>query len=192
MTLDSAGDDGEPGVAATHGFADGVDVHRRHDDMDQATGLATFTPISLTVQANRAWTIQVNGNAAFWTASAGAWASKPVSDLIWSLTPAGPTSAMSTTATTLTTGSAGPGSPGVIRLHAPNRALGDRQAGQLLDDREVHHDDAVSGGQVDSKKGSRKRLPFFLRFRILLLNLHADDARLAAALLGFGFAHTLS
>ena len=82
-------------------------------DMDRVTGLATFTPISLTVQANRAWTIQVNGNAAFWTASAGAWASKPVSDLIWSLTPAGPTTAMSTTATTLTTGSPGPGSPGV-------------------------------------------------------------------------------
>jgi hypothetical protein len=88
-------------------------------DMDQATGLATFTPISLTVQANRAWTVQVNGNAAFWTASAGAWASKPVSDLIWSLTPAGPTTAVSTTPTTLTTGSAGPGSPGVTVYMRP-------------------------------------------------------------------------
>jgi hypothetical protein len=88
-------------------------------DMDQATGLATFTPISLTVQANRAWTIQVNGNAAFWTASAGSWASKPVGDLIWSLTPAGPTTAMSTTATTLTTGSAGPGSPSVAVYMRP-------------------------------------------------------------------------
>jgi hypothetical protein len=87
--------------------------------MDQATGLATFTPISLTVQANRAWTVQVNGNAAFWTASAGAWASKPVSDLIWSLTPAGPTTAVSTTPTTLTTGSAGPGSPGVTVYMRP-------------------------------------------------------------------------
>jgi hypothetical protein len=65
----------------------------------------------MSVQANRAWTIQVNGNSAFWTASSGAWASKPVSDLIWSLTPAGSTTAMSTTAKTLTTGSAGPGSP---------------------------------------------------------------------------------
>jgi hypothetical protein len=80
-------------------------------DMDQATGLATFTPLTMSVQANRAWTIQVNGNSAFWTASAGAWASKPVSDLIWSLTPAGSTTAMSTTANTLTTGSAGSGSP---------------------------------------------------------------------------------
>ena len=82
-------------------------------DMNQATGLATFTPITLTVQGNRAWTVQVNGNAALWTASAGAWTSKPVSDLIWSLTPAGATTAMSTTAQTLTTGSAGPGSPSI-------------------------------------------------------------------------------
>ncbi|HEY2165478.1 MAG TPA: hypothetical protein VGH04_15885 [Gemmatimonadaceae bacterium] len=82
-------------------------------DMDQAAGLATFTPISLTVQANRAWTIQVNASAAFWSASGGAWTSKPVSDLIWSLAPAGATTTMSTTAKTLTTGSAGPGSPSV-------------------------------------------------------------------------------
>lgn len=82
-------------------------------DMDQAAGLATFTPISLTVQGNRSWTIQVSGNSAFWTASGGAWSSKPVGDLIWSLTPSGPTTPVSTTATTLTTGSAGPGSPAV-------------------------------------------------------------------------------
>src|SRR4029077_3978108 len=67
------------------------------------------------------------------------------------------------------------------RLHGPNRTLGDRQAGQLLDDGEVHHDDAVSVDRWTAKKGSRKRLPFFLRFRILLLNLDADDARRAAA-----------
>jgi hypothetical protein len=82
-------------------------------DMDATAGLATASPITLTVQGNRAWTIQVNGMTAFWTASAGAWTSKPVSDLIWSLTPGGATTAMSTTATTLTTGSPGPGSPSV-------------------------------------------------------------------------------
>jgi hypothetical protein len=42
-----------------------------------------------------------------------------VGDLIWSLTPAGPTTAMSTTATTLTTGSAGPGSPSVAVYMRP-------------------------------------------------------------------------
>ena len=83
-------------------------------DMDQATGVATFTPVSLSVMANRSWTLQVNANFAFWTASAGAWGSKPASDLIWSLTPAGPTTSVTTTATTLTTGSAGPGSPTVL------------------------------------------------------------------------------
>ena len=82
-------------------------------DMDASRGLASFTPVTLTVQANRAWTVQVKGNSAFWTASAGAWTGKPVSDLVWSLTPAGTTKAMSTTSATLTTGSAGSGSPGV-------------------------------------------------------------------------------
>jgi hypothetical protein len=80
-------------------------------DMDIAAGLAGFTPVSLSVKGNRAWTIQVNGSSAFWTASPGAWTSKPVSDLIWSLTPAGATTAMSTTAKTLTSGSPGSGSP---------------------------------------------------------------------------------
>ena len=88
-------------------------------DMNVSAGLATFTPVTLSVQANRSWTIQVNGNSAFWTASAGAWASKPVSDLIWSLTPAGATTAMSTTPTTLTTGSPGSGSPGVSAYIRP-------------------------------------------------------------------------
>lgn len=82
-------------------------------DMNSSSGLASFTPVTLRVQANRAWTVQVKGNSAFWSASAGAWTSKPVSDLVWSLTPAGATTAMSTTSATVTSGSAGSGSPGV-------------------------------------------------------------------------------
>jgi phage tail sheath gpL-like len=82
-------------------------------DMNVSTGLATPSIVTLSVKGNRAWTVQANGNSAFWTASAGAWASKPVSDLVWSLTPAGATTAMSTTATTVTSGSPGSGSPGV-------------------------------------------------------------------------------
>ena len=62
-------------------------------------------------EGNRSWTVQVNGNSAFWSASAGAWTSKPVADLVWSLTPAGARTAMTTTATTVTTGTPGPGAP---------------------------------------------------------------------------------
>ena len=82
-------------------------------DMNVSTGLATPSVVTLTVEANRSWTVQASGNSAFWTASAGAWTSKPVSDLVWSLTPAGTRTAMSTTATTVTTGSPGLGTPGV-------------------------------------------------------------------------------
>ena len=88
-------------------------------DMDVVTGLATPSLVTLTVQANRNWTVLVNGNAALWTASAGAWTNKPVSDLIWSLTPAGATTAMSTTAKTVTTGSPGSGSPSVAVYTRP-------------------------------------------------------------------------
>ncbi len=112
-------------------------------DMDQASGLATFTPVSLSVQANRAWTIQVSGNAAFWTPSAGAWTGKPVSDLIWSLTPAGPTTAMSTTPHDADDRIARPRFTERLGLHTPDRALGDRQAGLLLDDGDVHDDDTI-------------------------------------------------
>lgn len=80
-------------------------------DMDLATGLTTPSIVSLSVMGNRSWTVQVNANAAFWTASPGAWTSKPASDLLWSLTPAGATTAVTTTAKTVTTGSAGPGTP---------------------------------------------------------------------------------
>jgi hypothetical protein len=82
-------------------------------DMNVTTGLATPSVVTLTVEANRSWTVQANGNSAFWSASAGGWTSKPVSDLVWSLTPTGTRTAMSTTAQTVTTGSPGLGSPGV-------------------------------------------------------------------------------
>jgi hypothetical protein len=82
-------------------------------DMNVSTGLATPSVVTLSVKGNRAWTVQANGTSAFWTPSAGAWTSKPVSDLVWSLTPAGTRTAMSTTATTVTSGSPGSGSPGV-------------------------------------------------------------------------------
>ncbi len=162
-------------------------------DMDQATGLATFTPISLTVQANRAWTIQVNGNAAFWTASAGAWASKPVSDLIWSLTPGGADDRDVDDGDDADDGIGRPRLAERDRLHAPNRTLGDRQAGQLLDDGEVHHDDAVrrwTGGQ--RKRGAASGSPFSYGsefcYGTWMLTMRVGQL----PTLGSGFAHTLN
>lgn len=79
-------------------------------DMDVAAGLGTPTPVSFTVQGNRAWSVQISGAAAKWTASAGAWTNKPVSDLRWSLSSSGATTAMSITPATVTSGSATAGS----------------------------------------------------------------------------------
>jgi hypothetical protein len=80
-------------------------------DMDVAAGVAAPATASFSVQGNRAWTVQISGAAATWTASAGAWASKPVSDLRWSLSSTGATTAMSVTPVTVTTGTATAGSP---------------------------------------------------------------------------------
>lgn len=79
-------------------------------DMDVAAGVATPATVSYSVQANRSWSIQISGAAATWTASAGAWAGKPVSDLRWSLSSSGATTAMSLTPATVTSGSATAGS----------------------------------------------------------------------------------
>jgi hypothetical protein len=88
-------------------------------DMDVATGLSTSTTVTLTVQANRNWTVQVSGAAAVWTASAGAWGAKPVSDLLWSLAPAGAGTAMSVTPATVLTGSPGAGGSGTSLYFRP-------------------------------------------------------------------------
>jgi hypothetical protein len=88
-------------------------------DMNASNGLAAQSVVTLTVEANRSWTVHVNGNTSVWSGSSGAWTSKPVGDLIWSLTPTGTTTAMSTTAQTLTTGSPGLGSPGVAVYMRP-------------------------------------------------------------------------
>jgi hypothetical protein len=79
-------------------------------DMDVAAGVGTPTPVSFTVQGNRAWTVQISGAAANWTASAGAWTNKPVSDLRWSLSSSGATTGMSITPATVASGSATAGS----------------------------------------------------------------------------------
>ncbi len=79
-------------------------------DMDVAAGLATPASVSFSVQGNRAWSVQISGAAATWTASTGAWSSKPVSDLRWSPFSTGATTAMSLTPVTVTSGSATAGS----------------------------------------------------------------------------------
>ncbi len=85
-------------------------------DMGAVQGIATGGTVTITVQANRAWTVQANGNSAFWTASAGAWATKPVSDLHWSLTPTGASTAMSQTSSTILSGTAGSGTPTTVYM----------------------------------------------------------------------------
>lgn len=81
-------------------------------DMDVVTGMSTGSVATITVQGNRTFSISVKGNSALWTATGvGAWASKPVSDLHWSLTPTGASTALSTTASTLMTGSPSSGTP---------------------------------------------------------------------------------
>jgi len=79
-------------------------------DMEVAAGVATPVSVSFSVQGNRAWSVQISGAAATWTASAGAWASKPVSDLRWSLSSTGATTAMSLTPVSVTSGTATAGS----------------------------------------------------------------------------------
>jgi hypothetical protein len=88
-------------------------------DMDVATGLASMTTVTLVVQGNRAWTVQVSGATAVWGASAGAWTSKPVSDLLWSLSPAGTATPLSVTSATAVSGTAGPGGAGTPLYFRP-------------------------------------------------------------------------
>jgi hypothetical protein len=88
-------------------------------DMDVAAGLSASTTVTVNVQANRNWTVQVSGGTAVWSASAGAWAAKPVSDLLWSLTSGGAGTAMSTTPATAVTGTPGPGGAGTSLYFRP-------------------------------------------------------------------------
>src|SRR5438477_3728882 len=85
-------------------------------DMDVVDGMTTGSIATLTVQGNRTWTVAVKGNSALWSATAGAWTTKPVSDLHWSLTPSGVSTAVSTTGGTLISGSPGAGTVTTVYL----------------------------------------------------------------------------
>lgn len=85
-------------------------------DMDVVDGMTTGSIATLTVRANRTWSISVQGTSALWTASSGAWTSKPVSDLHWSLTPNGASTPLSTTGGTLISGAPGAGTATNIYL----------------------------------------------------------------------------
>ncbi len=97
-------------VTPTSSSLSPLSVTATMSDMDIAAGVATPTPVSFTVQANRAWSVQLSGATATWTATAGGWASKPLSDLRWSLSSTGATTAMSLTPATVTSGAATGGS----------------------------------------------------------------------------------
>jgi len=97
-------------VSPTSSALSPLSVTATMTDMDVAAGVGTPVSASFTVQGNRAWSVQISGATATWSASTGAWASKPVSDLRWSLSSSGATTAMSVTPATVTSGSATSGS----------------------------------------------------------------------------------
>ena len=88
-------------------------------DMDAPTGLSGSTTVTLAVQANRNWTVEVSGATPVWNASAGAWTAKPVSDLLWSLSSGGGGTATSVTPAPVLTGSPGSGGSGTSVYFRP-------------------------------------------------------------------------
>jgi len=97
-------------VSPTSSAVSPLSVTATMADMDVAAGVGTAVSASFTVRGNRAWSVQISGATATWSASSGAWASKPVSDLRWSLSSTGATTAMSVTPVTVTSGAATSGS----------------------------------------------------------------------------------
>ena len=59
---------------------------------------------TVTVKANQAWRVQISSSATFWTASGGARANKPLSDLGWSTLLAGPYTNVTGTGTNFASG----------------------------------------------------------------------------------------
>lgn len=66
-----------------------------------------------TVKANRGWTLKVSANAATWTGTGGAAASKPASDLQWSTSAGGTYTGLTTSPATFS--SAATGNSGVAQ-----------------------------------------------------------------------------
>ena len=60
---------------------------------------------SVSVKANRAWTVKVSSNASIWTGTGGASTTKAAGDLQWATAVGGPYTAFSTTPATFLTGS---------------------------------------------------------------------------------------
>ena len=69
-------------------------------------GTSNVVPVTLTVSANRSWTVSLNGASA-WTVSNGGSATKLVSDVRWSTTSTGTGTPLSSSAVTVATGAAG-------------------------------------------------------------------------------------
>ena len=167
-------------------------------DMDQASGLAAFTPVSLSVQANRAWTIQVQrqlgvldgqrrcvdrqaGERFDLESHAGGADNRDVDD-----------------ATDADDRIARPRFTERVGLHTSDRALGDRQAGLLLDDGDVHDDDTIerldgsTAGQRQ-KKGEPRAAPLSVSGSEFCYGTWMLTIRVGQLpTLGSGFAHTLN
>lgn len=70
-------------------------------------GVGNPLAVSLNVRANTSWALTIRSSATTWTGSpASAWQAKPVGDLEWATSGAGPFTAMTTTPVALANGSA--------------------------------------------------------------------------------------
>lgn len=69
-------------------------------------GKSDVIPITLTIIANRSWTVALQGDQT-WTVSANGWSSKPVSNVLWSTTATGTGTPLTTSGVTVASGVAG-------------------------------------------------------------------------------------
>lgn len=84
------------------------------------SGFGTPQPVAITVQSNSAWSLGVNGGAAFWTATPGsARQTKPVGDLQWATAAGGPYADLTQTLATIASGA--PTGTGAVTLYLRGR-----------------------------------------------------------------------
>lgn len=95
------------GTVATLSLSSITTVLTPPTDTDYALGFVRSTGPSATIKANSTWTLQISATGTFWTASAGAWATKPIGQLQWSTTAlTGPFTPVTNTGATIKSGSA--------------------------------------------------------------------------------------
>jgi hypothetical protein len=95
------------GTVATLSLSSTSTVLTPPADTNYVLGFVRSTGPSATIKANSTWTLQISATGTFWTASAGAWATKPIGQLQWSATAlTGPFTPITNTGAAVKTGSA--------------------------------------------------------------------------------------